>query len=388
LRIAYIADAEIPAATANSVQILQMCAAMAGLGHEVTLWGPSHPRRAASAGSVAALRSDFALPATFRLRYLPRLTIGGRLGGLFHPEAVLAARFAGCDLAFTRNPRVAAWACRLGIRAVLESHSLNNSARQDAACRYLGSSPHLARWVFISDRLRELFAQRFSLPTARCHVDHDAVDLPRFEPELSREAARRQLSLDPTRPLVVHSGQLYVGRGGEVLLAAAATLPHVYFLFIGGRPDDILRCRATASLRGLTNVDFVGHKRLPDLPPYLFAADVLAMPYTAGAVTVDGRTKTIEYASPMKLFEYMAAGRAIVASRFPSTAEVLRDGENALLVEPDSPEALSGAIARLLADPALPHALGTRARRDVVTHAWPARAARVLAGLTLASQRN
>jgi len=125
----------------------------------------------------------------------------------------------------------------------------------------------------------------------------------------------------------------------------------------------------------------LGYRPVGELAPYLFAADVLVMPHTTGSLASDRRTAISDYASPMKLFEYMAAARAVVATRFPSVAEILRDGENGVLVEPDSGAALTAAISSLLADPARAARLGARARADVEIHTWTRRAARILEGI-------
>jgi glycosyltransferase involved in cell wall biosynthesis len=80
----------------------------------------------------------------------------------------------------------------------------------------------------------------------------------------------------------------------------------------------------------------------------------------------------------LKMFEYMAAGRPIVAADFPVVREVLRDGENALLVAPDSAEALAAGLSRALDDPELADRISRRAGRDVREFAWERRAERIL----------
>ncbi len=85
------------------------------------------------------------------------------------------------------------------------------------------------------------------------------------------------------------------------------------------------------------------------------------------------------YASPIKLFEYMAAGCVVLASDLPGTAEVVRNGESALLVPPGDAAALAGALRRLIADRDLCERLRAQARRDVEQYAWAARAARIRA---------
>jgi glycosyltransferase involved in cell wall biosynthesis len=255
------------------------------------------------------------------------------------------------------------------------------SARGRAAARRLAVSDRLARWVFISGRLRELFRETVALPDARCLVEHDAVDLERFTPPAPAVAARRRLGLAAERPLVVYCGQLYPGRGAELLLDVAAAAPGLDVLLVGGQPEDVERLRAAAATRGLGNVRLTGHRSVGELPGYLFAADVLVMPHTTRSLASDRATAISDYASPMKLFEYMAAGRAIVATRFPSVTEVLRDGETGVLVPPDDPAALRDAVVGLAGDPVRAARLGAAARAAVEPHTWLRRARRILEGI-------
>jgi glycosyltransferase involved in cell wall biosynthesis len=113
-----------------------------------------------------------------------------------------------------------------------------------------------------------------------------------------------------------------------------------------------------------------------DGPAYLAACDVLVSPHVRNP---DG---TPFFGSPTKLFEYMAMGRGIVASRLDQIGEVLRHEETALLVEPGDAPALADALARLVADEALCRRLGEAARRDVLaSHTWSAHTRRIVEAL-------
>jgi glycosyltransferase involved in cell wall biosynthesis len=79
----------------------------------------------------------------------------------------------------------------------------------------------------------------------------------------------------------------------------------------------------------------------------------------------------------LKLFEYMAAARPIVASDLPSIREILTDGGNALLVAPGNAEALAGAVERLLADRGLAARLARAALEAVPAYSWERRAERL-----------
>jgi glycosyltransferase involved in cell wall biosynthesis len=114
----------------------------------------------------------------------------------------------------------------------------------------------------------------------------------------------------------------------------------------------------------------VDHERVPRL---LDACDVLASPH----VPLEDGSEF--FGSPTKLFEYMAMGKGIVASRLGQIGEVLADGETALLVEPNDARQLSEAIQRLAASSDLRARLGAAARREAVArHTWAHNAGRVL----------
>jgi glycosyltransferase involved in cell wall biosynthesis len=93
------------------------------------------------------------------------------------------------------------------------------------------------------------------------------------------------------------------------------------------------------------------------------------------------------YSSPIKLFEYGAAGLAIVAPQVEAVAEVLEDGTEGLLVEPEDPAAIAAAIARLIADPGRRRSLGERYQARVLREFTWARAAARAEELLLGSPR-
>jgi glycosyltransferase involved in cell wall biosynthesis len=119
-----------------------------------------------------------------------------------------------------------------------------------------------------------------------------------------------------------------------------------------------------------TRVTFTGLIPPVEVAARLRQADVLVLPNPASVISS-------EFTSPLKLFEYMASGRPIVASDLPSLREVLRDGENALLVEPGNPQALTAGVARIKNDPALGRRLAERAMEDVRQFTWGRRAERL-----------
>lgn len=116
-------------------------------------------------------------------------------------------------------------------------------------------------------------------------------------------------------------------------------------------------------------VTFAGKVAHKDVPQYLAAMDVTVAPYPA----LDEF-----YYSPIKLFEYMAAGRAVVASRVGQVAEVLVDGDTGLLYEPGDRADLLHCLQKIRKDPALCGQLGKRASAACSDHTWIRNAEKVI----------
>jgi glycosyltransferase involved in cell wall biosynthesis len=172
---------------------------------------------------------------------------------------------------------------------------------------------------------------------------------------------------------VVYTGHLYRWKGAHTLaLASGALPPGAVLCIVGGTPADLHAFRDFLARERLDRVRLAGYVPPAEVPAWLAAADVVALPNSAQAAISE------RYTSPLKLFEYMAAERAIVASDLPSLREVLRHGENAWLVSPDDPAALAAGLRRLLDDAALAARLAARARQEVEGRTWEARARAVV----------
>jgi glycosyltransferase involved in cell wall biosynthesis len=259
---------------------------------------------------------------------------------------------------------------RAGMRVGFEAHYLDEDRRHPVWER-LVREPALGGIFCISRSLIEDYAAA-GARRELLHWTPDGVDLQRFEPPVAQAEARSRLNLPATARIVCHSGHMYPGRGIEETVEALRSLPEALLLLVGGSPQDVERIRARAAACGVGDrVRLAGSVPNGEVPLYLWAADARIMPYTS-------RTPTIRAMSPLKMFEYMAAGRPIVAADFPVVREVLRDGENALLVAPDSPESLAAGIRRSLEEPELAGRISRRAARDVREFTWERRAERIL----------
>lgn len=152
------------------------------------------------------------------------------------------------------------------------------------------------------------------------------------------------------------------------MMASDEALSDLILLAVGSGPA-VNPCQALAKQLGIANrVHFVGFKNREDIPKLLSVMDITLQP----AVT--------SYASPLKMFEYMGAGTAIVAPDQPNIREILTDEQTALLFDPDKPESARDAIARLAKDKDLRERLGSAARESISIKrfTWDDNAARIV----------
>jgi len=172
--------------------------------------------------------------------------------------------------------------------------------------------------------------------------------------------------------VVGYAGHLYPWKGIDVLIAALGQLTGVRGLIVGGLEgeDDVIRVKALAERTAPGRVTFAGMVDPPQVAALLQQADVLVVPNLPSRISA-------AYTSPLKLFEYMASGRPVVASDLPALREVLRPDDNAVLVEAGSADALAAGIRRVVEDPAFGARLAAQARLDVAAYTWDKRAERL-----------
>ncbi len=388
MRLLYLANNRIPSEKANSVQVMQCCAAFARRGADVTLAVPHRLQPWAMRG-VGDPFDYYGLVTRFPIRYLPCIDLLEVAPGPMQPAAfaLQAATFAlaagayvrarDADRCYTRDPSsavlLALGSPQARRRAFYEAHTFPKPGPRRRL--HLWAARRLGGVVAITRGLANEYVMG-GVEKHRVLVAPDAVDPERFTgcPDGSdRAKAREELGIAAHARVVCYTGHLYDWKGAHTLALASRLLPEGFLTYIvGGTEEDLASFRRFLAEERLERVVATGHVPPGRVPAFLAAADVLVLPNSARSET------SARFTSPMKLFEYMAAGRPIVASELPSLEEVLRDGENAVLVEPDDPEALAKGVARVGGDAALARRLADAAQRDVRGRTWDARAAAIL----------
>jgi len=379
MRFHYISPSLLPSRAANAVHVVQQCDALSRMGAEVTLYAKrTVPDEAvlvslltaqyevdASSWRMMSYYSEYVRADTLRIAALALADI--RWGQ--RPDAILSRNlYAAFSLAvLQRRP------------LIFETHQLELGVRK-AMQRAIMTRPWVTT-VAISQSLVHHLTRHHGVPPSHPLVLHDAA--PKGMQPVSPEFRRKSLAglvpeaVGTWQATCAYFGHLYPGRGIEIIEAMAEARPGVLFLVFGGNDADVAQRRGVNTL---SNLFFIGHLPHAVARQVMVVADILLMPYQDSVSIGVAGHDTARWMSPMKMFEYLAAGVPIISSSLPVLCEVLEDERNALLVHPSDPDAWVSALDRLVADPVLSLRLGDAGHADYLAHyTWDQRASALLA---------
>ncbi|TMQ71552.1 MAG: glycosyltransferase family 4 protein [Candidatus Eisenbacteria bacterium] len=406
MRIAYLStDFGVPVhgTKGASIHVREMVRALAASGHEVTIFSPALEPGGAPAdlGGAACVEVPPDPTHTAALADLGRAEERAGLSsplrqelrnllysGPFAQRVLEHLQGGPVDLVYERYSLFGhaggAIARAVGVPHLLEVNAplAEERRRSRGLClEALARSSERRVWasadalIVVSRALRDL-ALEAGVPPERVHVMPNGVDPDRFEDPARLERlpieARRRLK---GAAVIGFLGSLKPWHGVEALIEAFASIhrrrPATHLLIVGDGPlRETLECQVDRL--GVSGaVTFSGAIAYDDVPAWLAPMDVTAAPY---------RDQEGFYFSPIKVFEYLAAGRAVVAGAAGQNAELLRHEETALLVPPGDAVRLESAIERLIEDPALRERLARNGREWVRRErTWAGNAARVTA---------
>lgn len=391
-QLIYLSNARLPTEKANGFQIMKMCQAFARQ-QEVTL---IHPRRRQPLELQGKTPWNYyGIRASFTIQPLPTVDLEPHLPQYWYQLQVASHLVATLfytlrlwnrsDVVFFSRDRFsmsALLALRPLVKATLvfEAHLFPSRS----AARFVALFKRLDRLVVITHQLKRLFVEA-GMPKEKVLVAPDAVDLSQFQISENKTQCRQRLGLPLERPIIGYVGRFQamgMEKGIPELIQAMKYLLEwqpdnpPLLLCVGGPMESVPHYKRIAQQEGIRSDCLFFHDRVPnsEVPYWMRACDIGTIPW--------GWNKfSAYYTSPMKLFEYMAAGTPIVASDLPSLREVLRHEENAILVAPDDAFSLAEGLQRLLLNQQLATRLAQQAALDVRKYTWEKRAEQILTSL-------
>lgn len=357
----YLLNQRFPTEKAYGIQVAKMCEAFSGIGVDLELVAPYRVNSSADAFQYYSIKSNFKITKVFS----PDFYLPGKLDRIsFWIKNFISA----CALSFyaLRSKTESIYSREelpLYLLSFLSRKNLVFEAHGFSSKRKLFYSRFNKRGVkvvAITNGIKKDFVS-FSYNPNLVLVAHDGVDLEEFNDLAEPSKLKEQAGLPTDKSLVLYAGQLYPRKGASVLAQAAAFYPQAAFIFVGGSQEDAVLFKE--KFGHTDNIFIVGQRAHREALAFMVMADILVLP----------NRQESGHTSPLKLFEYMAAGKPIIASDTASIREILNES-NAVLVQPGNPRLIAEAIERLLANPLAASSMALRAKEDVKKYDWQARA--------------
>lgn len=365
MKLIYLASIGLPTGWAHSIQIIKMCEAFAMLGHEVTLVVPRRPNKIKTDPfTYYDVKRSFAIKKLPCLDLMPgspsRFVFWTRLISFFISSKIYLL-FKKHDILYSREQLSGLFFKDIN----LEIHELPEIIKPLHKKIWQRAKSLVVLTNFIKAKLIEN-----NIAENKIIIVSDGVDIIEFDLATSQTEARMITNLPLDKKIILYAGSFYLHnwKGVDILLEAAKYLSDYYFVLVGGEVEEIKKIQQRYQLK---NLILITHQSYRQVPYYLKAADILVLPNKKG-------DKNSEfYTSPMKLFEYMASRRPIVASDLPSVREILSE-QNAILVRPSDPASLVGGIKKILSDKTFAEKISQEAFRRAQNYSWNRRAENIL----------
>jgi glycosyltransferase involved in cell wall biosynthesis len=364
MKLIYIVNVGLPGDWAHCIQIIKMCEAFAQTGLEVEL--------------ITGMKRDtdenifayYNIKTKFKITKIPYFDLSSQGSSKvnflirsisFFFCAKLYTLFKQFDILYFRNPLAGLFFNNF----YLETHELPPRLNRWQKIAFSRAKKIIVLTKFLKEKLINC-----GVDGAKIIIAPDAVNLAEFQINLSSEEARRKLSLPLNQKIIMYCGNFYFHdwKGVDVLLASLKYLTGVACVLVGGEEEDFAKIKSRCRSK---NLILIGRKPHHEIPFYLKAADALVLPNKRG------NDNSEYYTSPLKLFEYMASGRPIVASNLPSIREILNE-TNAILVEPNDAEALAQGIKKVTENKDLAEKISRQALTDVENFTWQKRAEKII----------
>lgn len=381
MKILYLAHSQIPSASANSIQVMQMCQAF-GREHQVTLMA----RRSSIVDICLNKVFDYySISKTFKVIFPWRLRLNPMSSMAGYMFLIKTLALQKPDICFGRHLKSLVISAKMGFPVIYEAHEVPKSRTEKVFIQQIYSSKKFMGIVFISNMLQQSYKCIFpDLPQGKTIVAHDGIDLDRFGRLDS--VTPPEIKGNPDAFKAGYIGGLKPEKGIGLILSIAGMMPEMEFHLVGGNPSELEFWQSKAS--SMRNVFFYGQVNPEEAINYGRAFNFLLAPYEQASwrresgclENIRDETRVIGN-SPLKFFEYMGCEKPILTSDIAISREIFTHGHDALLVDPDKPQKWVQSLSTLCSSPELAREMSANAREKANEHTWDKRAEKIILNL-------
>jgi glycosyltransferase involved in cell wall biosynthesis len=373
-RLVYVSQSTVPSTQANSIHVVNMVQALSKYFANTILHCKAPLYKIEN--TIRAIKEIYGIEPKFSLLLLPCFRIKGL--SLFNAFLMflwcLANSKAEKTLIYSRCLYSSYLLSRFSdTPLVYECHAIARSKLQQRLEKAILDSTHVRKLVLITHKLKDDFVTTYR-PLKNPHkllVLPDAANDSLIDSVVAKVNDRAANAIN-----IVYTGSALPGKGIELVLQIAKLISDAHFTLILSTASSLERIPLEGNVSILSNLS--NYETLS----YQKGADCLLLPNQTEVLTDHGRVNIGNWTSPLKLFEYMGSGKPIVASRIPVLMEILEDGVNCLMANPDDPKEWVSKIQRLNEDPKLAKRIACHARLDFENkYTWSKRAAKLIASL-------
>lgn len=367
MNIVYASHVPIPSHRAYAVHVMHMCNAFTELGHNVTLY--SMP----GSDLNSNVHSYYGIKNKFNIKYVRQIGFRGIAGLIYGWKIVSTCRKnKSPNIFYSRHIYSALFASVFGWFVIYEVHMPIKNFFHKLLLIYMSKKGDQFKLISITKSLKKKYLDDLPiLNSTKFQVYPDCSILPLKNTEVQKK----------NQSDVGYVGNLYPGKGMELIIELASSLPSINFHIIGGRKNEVLAWKKKYNGKNLIFHGFVNHG---DLANFYNLFNICLLPLQKYVSPDGGKADISKWTSPMKMFEYMSYKKAIIASDLPVLQEILKDNYNALIVDSKNIELWKDAITNLTTKNSLLNKISNNAFNDIKNkYNWRLRCSNILSSIDI-----
>lgn len=367
MKIVYISPSQIPSKAAHSVHIVKMCEAFAKNGHEVILINPIKKKQTISEQEIFEY---YNVAPIFQIKAFSYLKVKG--GNIINPLRLIVSLIATKkDIMICRDVTAAAFGALLGNKVIYDAHKIvKKKGFERKLILRLFKSKNLIRLTVVANKMKEIY-ERMGVPSYRIFVIRNGTSEVTDNTNISGIVKNGQFN-------VGYVGHLYPGKGMEIIADIAPKVVNTCIHIVGGLEEDINLWKTKINS---TNIVFHGFVSQSRLSSYINSFDVCLLPNQKKVFGAGNKQDIGDITCPLKMFDYMAHKKPIIASDLPVLHEVL-DSNMALFCNSEDAKAWIDAIQRLRSNKELRETIAENGyKKFKEQYTWQKRARQMIEGV-------